>query len=174
MIALFAMSLRKATAASIHIPANGLAAVVSDAFRWAPVETGGILMGVWDESGNWGEIVCILGGGPRAERTETSFDPDQHWQEEQVSRIYEQNDRTISYLGDWHTHPDGGPRMSSIDKKVARLIGAASAARCASPLIWIIGMQEQRLAWQAYRLKGRRFAKVSVGIRPSSAAQLVF
>jgi integrative and conjugative element protein (TIGR02256 family) len=148
-------------------------AMIEDAYRWTPVETGGILMGSPSDSDGPAEVSWVVGGGPEAERTQTSFDPDQWWQEEQVSIIYELSGRRATYLGDWHSHPNGRPELSWRDKNVARLIASDPAARCESPIMWVIGAQVGRTEWRAYRLRGRRFTNMPILLRSLPRAEVI-
>lgn len=164
------MPLLRARDDTLVVPVNAVAAVVHDVYSWAPAETGGILMGSSASAGRAVEVCWLLGGGPEADRNGTSFEPDQGWQEEQVARIYQQSGRRAIYLGDWHSHPDGSPHLSLQDKKVARLISRSESARCEHPIMWIIGARSQRVEWQAYRLRGRRFEKVQTRLTSWSSA----
>lgn len=95
--------------------------------------------------GNWSTdclaiISDVIGPGPTAVREQSSFDPDQGWQERQVERIWAQRGRLVEYLGDWHTHPHGSPRPSRENLATARLIASAPVARAERPVMLVVGI----------------------------------
>lgn len=165
------MLLLKPVHGSLLLPSNAVVAAIEDIYRWSPLETGGILMGSW---GDPVEVSWMVGGGPEADRSPTSFDPDQSWQEDQVARIYDESGRRVDYLGDWHSHPGGKPYLSPRDKRVARLIGSAGPARCQSPVMWVIGADSSRIEWQAFRLRGRWFERMAIKVESASSAGVRF
>lgn len=111
--------------------------MVVDATRWAPAETGGILMGYWAGPG---EVIVtdMVDAGPRATHTASGFTPDAEHQERLVAEIYERSRRLHTYLGDWHTHPAGGLSLSRTDRKTAARIARANEARCPRPLMMVL------------------------------------
>jgi integrative and conjugative element protein (TIGR02256 family) len=102
---------------------------------WAawPDETGGILLGQSDEAG--ARLLALIGPGPAACHAPRHFEPDQPWQEAQVAMAWGR-DRSLIYLGDWHTHPDGSPTPSRDDRAVLALIARDRGA--AQPHPWMI------------------------------------
>lgn len=119
-----------------------------------PLETGGIMLG-WEN----GDIVVsnIIGPGPRAVHRRASFDPDTEWQDHQLAEKYEASGRTLVYLGDWHTHPGGAPTPSRRDRKTLATIAGYPAARCAAPIMVILGQGDDGLWTPAsHRLVPRR------------------
>lgn len=103
----------------------------------SPQESGGALMGYW---GNPTEVVIsnVIGPGPKAKHGLYSFTPDSEWQEEQIASIYEQSGRTVTYLGDWHSHPDGDGELSVKDQKTLKRVANYKPARVAQPLMLIL------------------------------------
>ncbi len=90
-----------------------------------------------------GEVVVVveeaIGPGPAAEHERRSFLPDADWQRAEVARLYHASGRMCTYLGDWHTHPEGGRlRPSSLDRRAARTIARAPSARAPLPLMLIV------------------------------------
>lgn len=126
---------------------KGIAAtLLQEATRFAPLETGGVLLG-WRDS----EHICVtnlVGPGPEARHDKRSFDPDAQWQTEQIARLYAESGRRLSYLGDWHTHPGSVPNPSAQDRQTLRTIAKHPAARCPHPIMVILG-QHQDDQWVA-------------------------
>jgi integrative and conjugative element protein (TIGR02256 family) len=76
--------------------------------------------------------------------------PDYDYQEEEIARVYRDLGRLFTYLGDWHTHPDGRLHLSAIDRKTLKRIADHPAARIHNPvMILLAGGNPWRLgAWR--------------------------
>ena len=57
----------------------------------------------------------------------------------EIARIYEASGRLYTYLGDWHSHPDGRPYLSHRDKTTIRKISKYTPARALVPLMAVVG-----------------------------------
>lgn len=114
-----------------------LEALVVDADEHAPNETGGLLLGY-----RYGatEIVIsdAIGPGPCADHRRKGFDPDSHWQANELARRYKAAGRQLHYLGDWHTHPRGTPTLSRTDHRTLQAIARDPAARCPQPVMAVL------------------------------------
>ena len=111
--------------------------IIDEVDRMFPLETGGILMGCSLADGGY-EITEVIGPGPRARHTRTMFNPDHDYQVHQVSTIYHASRRRFTYLGDWHSHPGGGPHLSSLDRVALGVISTSPFARCCAPLMLLV------------------------------------
>lgn len=137
--------------ATIWIAASLLNALMQEAVSGLPNETGGVLLGYWDQDApNTGLITDITGPGPEAIHKRTSFIPDYRFQEEQIRMIYEKSGRVSTYLGDWHTHPGGSAKLSLIDRVTLHRIANFGPARARTPLMSIVIPTDRELAM--YRL----------------------
>lgn len=102
---------------SIIIPSGAFEAIFDECDRFDVDETGGRLIGCYREKGNQYDIEVsgVIGPGPSARRTATSFYQDGEYQEE-VFRSIEKTHPEIEHLGNWHTHHvNGFPTLSSGD-----------------------------------------------------------
>jgi len=118
--------------------------IMGEMNKWYPNETGGVLIGYWNEN----QITQLIDGGPNAVRSKTSFAPDHKYQVDVISQIYKLSNRTETYLGDWHTHPDSKAYLSSTDKKTFHKIATYKPARLSMPLMIIVGTKPLELkAW---------------------------
>jgi integrative and conjugative element protein (TIGR02256 family) len=126
--------------------------MVKEARRCLPNETGGVFMGYWPDPCTV-VITDIIGPGPNAKHTRYSFYPDAEYHDEEIERIYVVSDRLHTYLGDWHTHPNGSVRTSRKDRKTLSAIAADPEARAPRPLMAILaGNEDWKLAiwsWEA-------------------------
>lgn len=118
--------------------------MVVDADRWAPEETGGVLLGYWVHDT---EVVVTeaLDAGPASSHSESGFHPDAAYQERRIAEVYEASGRHHTYLGDWHTHPAGGHGLSRMDRRTMREIGRSSEAGCPRPLMLVLA---DRFDWR--------------------------
>lgn len=126
----------------VWIPTALLAQLHDLVREHAPLETGGMLLG-WRNHGKVA-IDATIDAGPGALRNRTGFTPDGHWQQQQLAAIYEQSGRTVTYLGDWHSHPHGPARPSGQDRKTAAAIAASEQARTPYPITLILGRNRRR------------------------------
>lgn len=102
--------------------------------RWRPYETGGILLG-WKDEGGSSVIAGLLGGGPSAIHTRSSFLPDDEWQFPRLRELFLDTGGDLNYLGEWHSHPTSSAAMSFTDKTTLR----RTARRVRNPLMIIVG-----------------------------------
>lgn len=129
------------TPVEVHVYDEALAAMVLEGQRCYPNETGGLLLGHWVPGQRTVEVHAVVGPGPRAEHHRTSFLPDWAWQQREVARLYAASGRTLAYLGDWHTHPDGPLRPSWMDRMAAMSIARAPEARAPTPILLILALR---------------------------------
>lgn len=102
----------------ISIARNALESIFDECDRYDSHETGGRLIGTYHQEGSHYniDVAGIIGPGPNARRTATSFFQDGNYQE-QVFRSIEASHSEIEHLGNWHTHHvNGCPTLSSGDK----------------------------------------------------------
>jgi len=120
----------------VWLSISDASAMIAEAGRMSPLETGGILVGYHTE----GDIIIttIIGPGPRGEHGAHWFVPDQTYHEEEIARIYHSSGRMSTYLGDWHSHPKGRPRLSLRDRRTLRRIARTPDARAPQPLMLIV------------------------------------
>jgi len=129
----------------------------SEANRQYPKETGGCLMGYLSDNKKDIVITDIVGPGSKATHKNNSFIPDYDYQERKVAEIYKKTGRTSTYLGDWHTHPDGRQSLSNIDVTALQNISAYSKARTESPIMVILSGSPSRWTLSAWQLLSKKF-----------------
>lgn len=122
---------------TVWIAASALAVVAQEAAQYPGSETGGMLLGYWQQDDV--VVTTASGPGPAAQRGRSWFCPDQEWQTDFLAGAYSASGRTITYLGDWHTHPGGGAEPSRRDRKTMRAVRREPAARQSRPLMAIVG-----------------------------------
>lgn len=122
----------------IWLSARVLTALVAEADKSAPLETGGILLGFWAEENSEPVVLEMLGPGPNAIHERYRFVPDHEHQTAEIERLYHDSGRRLHYLGDWHTHPGGSATLSKSDRATLRQIAAEPAARAPMPTMLIL------------------------------------
>ena len=108
----------KKTSVSISIARGALESIFDECDQYDIDETGGRLIGNYRQIGAQYEIqvLGVLGSGPNAQRSPTSFFQDGEYQES-VFRSIEESHPNIEHLGNWHTHHvNGYPTLSGGDK----------------------------------------------------------
>lgn len=113
--------------------------MLNEADRVFPLETGGVMMGYWAESGDEVVVCRISGPGPLAVHSEHAFVPDGNYQESEIARVYEESGRVHSYLGDWHSHPREAVYLSPKDVGTLRKISGFADARAPIPIMSVLG-----------------------------------
>jgi len=112
---------------------------ISEASDHEPQETGGILMGYYDMNEDV-VVTNVIGPGPRAVHSPTTFKPDYAWQRGEVARVYEEQNRFVTYLGDWHSHPGAQADLSDRDRETLGRIAKSEEARAERALMAILGV----------------------------------
>ncbi len=120
---------------TVWISADSARRLRNEATKADDVETGGVLMGYTSDDHDTIVITDLIGPGTNATHRRTSFSPDLDFQERAIARIYRSSNRKTTYLGDWHSHPGGGHRLSGIDRRTLRRIRDHADARISEPLM---------------------------------------
>jgi len=93
----------------ISIPRKALEAIFDECDRYDVDETGGRIIGMYKKKGRDYQIdvLGVIGPGPNARRSPTSFFQDGDYQE-RVFREVEKEHSNLEHLGNWHTHHVNG------------------------------------------------------------------
>jgi len=101
----------------VVLPERALMEIFDECDRFDQDETGGRVIGSYDQRGDHLTIQVrgVIGPGPNARRTSVSFFQDGEYQEG-VFRRLEGTHPSLEHLGNWHTHHVNGlPRLSGGD-----------------------------------------------------------
>lgn len=136
-----------------HLDPQAWGRMKEEATAKAPYETGGILFGYWIRPRVEVAVTKVIGPGPKAVHERSLFRPDAEYQEGELERLFYEFKCSQTYLGDWHTHPGGVPRLSSLDLRTLRKIAWHKPARAPRPLMGVMsGDPEWELdLWQGSR-----------------------
>jgi len=78
-------------------------------------EAGGVLLGC--RRGKHFEVVHATQPLPSDARTRTSFRRDTFGHQEQAVAYWRRSEACVGYVGEWHTHPEGVPSPSWLDRQ---------------------------------------------------------
>jgi integrative and conjugative element protein (TIGR02256 family) len=120
-----------------------------------PLETGGVLVGYIAKNGA-PVVFGAIGPGPIAVHRRQRFTPDHAWQCQQLDNVFDKSSGLWVYVGDWHTHPDGSPRMSWLDHRTLRAIAKHRQAEISNPLMLIGGGPPQNRVWTGHQYRSDR------------------
>jgi integrative and conjugative element protein (TIGR02256 family) len=95
-------------------------------------EAGGILLGAY--RGPDMEVTGLTQPGPAEERRRRSFTRADPLHKAANVRAWEDSGGTVSYVGEWHTHPSGAVTPSSVDVHSWR----GEARRCGRPMVFVL------------------------------------
>ena len=105
--------------------------------EFSPKETGGMLLG--HMKGNLFYITDDVEAGPNAVHEETFFLPDGLHQQTILEEKFFSSNGKVTYLGDWHSHPNNSAYLSLLDKGTLSKIGRDKNAQICTPIFIIIG-----------------------------------
>lgn len=158
------MRVWKTNVGTAWLPRLVLQEMIDEADRAYPDETGGVLMGYWASPFDEVVVTHVIGPGPGAVHRRSKFVPDSAYQQEQITRHYERSRQLETYLGDWHTHPRSGARLSRIDRRTLWRIAAAPEARAPAPLMAVLS---HKASWNLRIWRGTRvrLGRLALGLR---------
>jgi integrative and conjugative element protein (TIGR02256 family) len=123
-----------------------------------PFETGGMLIGYVSDN-EQAVVTATIGPGPKAKHAEDRFVPDSEFQQAELTAHYFRTEGKETYLGDWHTHPEGYAALSRKDEKTLARIALTPSSGTAHPLMLILagGKQYWELEVVRFLRRERRF-----------------
>lgn len=110
-------------------------------------EAGGILIGNF--RGPHVEILDWTVPGPEDQRTFSSFVKQDASHQEAATAAWVSSSSTNTYVGEWHSHPYGGPLPSTVDKVTWKSV----STRLKTPCVFIIVAPA---GWGVFLLNGRQ------------------
>jgi integrative and conjugative element protein (TIGR02256 family) len=131
-------------------------ALTAEACNAFPKETGGLLMGHWQDG--TALITHVIGPGPHADHKVDAFTPDRDWQYGEIDKLFSASRGSIEYLGDWHTHPEGISFPSETDIVLLKSIASSPESRCPRPLMCILSSQTNKSWSERTFLYGRELS----------------
>lgn len=97
-------------------------------------ETGGILIGYWNERKNQVVITHATGPGPKSFHGLNYFEPDTKFCQKKLNKLFKITKGRLTYLGDWHSHPWNFLKLSSVDLRTMEDISEDKDFKCRKPI----------------------------------------
>ncbi|MGH1462901.1 MAG: Mov34/MPN/PAD-1 family protein [Neptuniibacter sp.] len=125
----------------VWLPSHEFITLTSDMKLYPEIETGGLLIGYRVKHKNYSEWVVthLTHAGPNATHNPTSYEPDYEYDQAQADKLFHASGGSEYYIGDWHTHPNGAPEASWLDKRSLYTNAKRSSHTEHSTLMLIVG-----------------------------------
>lgn len=113
-----------------------------------PKEYGGFLVGYYDDT--YKTVYITTHVLPiKYENTSTSFKRDTDGLASVFKDLYGKTPSQY-YIGEWHTHPNGVPNASSLDRIALSKIAKDKSTPIINPIMLIIGYQHNKISFSFY------------------------
>lgn len=120
------------------LPAAQVSAMRSFAVLAGRTETGGVLVGRYNDAHSCAHVTKISGPPRGSKASATTFERAAGGLARWLGRLWRAKNRSY-YLGEWHFHPFASPVASSGDFIQMRDIARSHDYRCPEPLLLIFG-----------------------------------
>lgn len=144
----------------VHYPVIALLDEIAEKCRDAD-EDGGILIGSY--RGPHLEISSFTRSGPGDERRRYSFVRQDAAHQTTATKAWQESGKTITFVGEWHTHPHGPPEPSWIDTggwfELARNAGNMMTFAVVAPGRWSLYLVRPGV----FRFREKRLFRTSEG-----------
>jgi len=100
-------------------------------------ETGGILMGYYNEKLDTATVIRVVGAPDDSRRGRTWFHRGVLGLQDLILGLWSK--QRHYYLGEWHYHPNGSPEASTVDVRQMEEIASSRSYQCPEPILLIIG-----------------------------------
>ncbi|MBS4059517.1 MAG: Mov34/MPN/PAD-1 family protein [Bacteroidetes bacterium] len=120
----------------IRILADAYSQIKEEAEKWKNIETGGVLIGRIFINRRCITVARVIEAPVDSTRSENSFILGTKDLRKNVSEIFERSGGTLSYVGTWHSHPNGSKEPSLTDKKSYEKLKKLRLGAPAAFLIW--------------------------------------
>jgi len=116
--------------------------------KYSPKEYGGFLVGHYDDDYKTVYITNYV-LPLKYENTSISFKREAEGLENIFKELYGQNPSQY-YIGEWHTHPNGISKASSLDRRALNKIAEDESTPIENPIMLIIGYQGNNVSFSFY------------------------
>lgn len=124
----------------IEIEESVLDAIYEEALRVYPWEGGGFLFGNYSENGTIVYVKRIL---KPSNMNATGMSFERVVDKKTFEAIYDEEG--LIYVGEWHSHPNGCSRYSSMDKQAMIRIAEYPQTIIEHPLLMIVGVKKRQV-----------------------------
>ena len=122
----------------ISIRTETLEEILGSCRDFAPVETGGILVGSYNESLNCAVVSDASERPPDSKSGRIWLIRGTAGLQGWLNRLWNKSERRY-YLREWHFHPGGDPEPSRTDIEQMGKIARSSSYKCPEPILLVVG-----------------------------------
>jgi len=115
---------------------EGLSEILNHIKKAGRYETGGILVGAYNDDHSTAIVKTISGAPSDSKHGATWFERGLKGLQKLLNSLWSMGEY---YLGEWHFHPNASPNPSSQDITQIKAISESIAYRCPEPILFIIG-----------------------------------
>ena len=123
---------------AVTFPPEALRELVEHTRRAGNLETGGILVGRYNDDLNRATVTEVVGPPPDSSAWRTGFLRGVGGLARRLRDLWNSRGRSY-YLGEWHFHPSAIPRASPDDEHQMLQIAGDKDYRCPEPILVIVG-----------------------------------
>lgn len=132
----------------IHILKSKLRTIIQETRSHYPLETGGMLLGYIKENKYY--VMDLVEAGPKAIHKENYFLPDGKYQQPILEQKFNKSNGLITFLGDWHSHPNADSYLSDLDMETLKNISEDDGAQISNPIFIIVGTSPFNICGYSY------------------------
>ena len=121
---------------AVSIDSTQVARLLKQCIDAGEYETGGILMGVYNEKLDTATVTRIVDAPIDSRRGRNWFHRGISGLQVLILALWS---RRGYYLGEWHYHPQGSPEASAVDIRQMKEIASSRGYQCPEPILLIIG-----------------------------------
>ena len=120
----------------LFIAADLLAHILDLCLASYPLETGGVLIGHYNETLETAIVTRATGPPPDSQRRRNAFYRGTQGLHELLRVLWPKKEY---YLGEWHYHPGSSPEPSAADAKRMQEIAESDDTNCPEPILLVVG-----------------------------------
>lgn len=127
----------------VDLAPRQVAAMLKHTKRAGRQETGGVLVGYYNDAHDCAHVTCISPPPKGSSSSETRFERGSDGVARWLQRLW-RSPKSVYYLGEWHFHPGVFPDPSAQDCAQMMAIARRESAHCPEPILLILGGDPSR------------------------------
>lgn len=133
----------------IYILKSLVKSILKETNAHYPLETGGMLLGYIEKKNYY--VLDLIEAGPDAVHKLNYFLPDSKFQQPILEQKFIKSNGLITFLGDWHSHPNEDSYMSKLDMETLKNISEDEGAQITCPIFIIIATSPLKICGFNYK-----------------------
>jgi integrative and conjugative element protein (TIGR02256 family) len=157
----------KTNAFGVRIRSDTLTRVLESCRRYAPEETGGILVGYYTDALNCAVVTDASERPPDSRSGRTWFTRGTVGLQGWLDGLWRRRNRRY-YLGEWHFHPGGAAEPSPTDTEQMAKITHSASYKCPEPVLLLVGgSADDRSYVRVYVFVGKERCAAPIELLPT-------